>query len=63
MLVHEGGSSTIAIDFCPGCGAKLPEAPSGWTSLAIDRHSRFRFTQPSCDQAHTRRSPESCCRL
>jgi hypothetical protein len=23
IIVHDGGSSTIGIDFCPWCGAKL----------------------------------------
>ena len=29
LIVHDGGSSMIAISFCPWCGSKLPgeEAP------------------------------------
>ena len=26
LLVHDGGSSVIAIAFCPWCGSKLPES-------------------------------------
>jgi hypothetical protein len=26
ILVHDGGSSMIAIDFCPWCGSKLEQA-------------------------------------
>ncbi|WP_082730447.1 MULTISPECIES: DUF6980 family protein [Sphingomonas] len=25
LIVHDGGSSVIAIAFCPWCGAKLPQ--------------------------------------
>jgi hypothetical protein len=25
LRVHDGGSSTVAIHFCPWCGAKLPD--------------------------------------
>ena len=25
LIVHDGGSSVIRIDFCPWCGSKLPE--------------------------------------
>jgi len=26
LRVHDGGSSSIAISFCPWCGAKLPDS-------------------------------------
>lgn len=26
LIVHDGGSSCIAIKFCPWCGTKLPES-------------------------------------
>ena len=26
LIIHDGGSSSIAIEFCPWCGAKLPES-------------------------------------
>ena len=26
LIVHDGGGSYICIDFCPFCGAKLPES-------------------------------------
>jgi hypothetical protein len=26
LIVHDGGSSAIAISFCPWCGSKLPQA-------------------------------------
>lgn len=29
IIIHDGGSSTIIINFCPWCGAKLPEAAHG----------------------------------
>ncbi|WP_373290132.1 DUF6980 family protein [Novosphingobium indicum] len=25
IMIHDGGSSMIAIDYCPWCGCKLPE--------------------------------------
>ncbi|MBK1884552.1 hypothetical protein JIN85_19205 [Luteolibacter pohnpeiensis] len=25
IIVHDGGSSSISIDYCPWCGSKLPE--------------------------------------
>ncbi|WP_242417410.1 DUF6980 family protein [Sphingomonas panni] len=25
LLIHDGGSSMIAISFCPWCGTRLPE--------------------------------------
>ena len=27
LMIHDGGSSVIAIRFCPWCGLKLPESP------------------------------------
>jgi hypothetical protein len=27
IIVHDGGSSSITIRYCPWCGAKLPEPP------------------------------------
>jgi hypothetical protein len=24
LMIHDGGTSTITIDYCPFCGAKLP---------------------------------------
>jgi hypothetical protein len=26
LVIHDGGSSTLAISFCPWCGARLPES-------------------------------------
>ena len=26
IIVHDGGSSYVSIDFCPFCGARLPES-------------------------------------
>jgi hypothetical protein len=26
LIVHDGGSSSIQINFCPWCGSKLPES-------------------------------------
>jgi hypothetical protein len=26
LLIHDGGSSSLAINFCPWCGAKLPDS-------------------------------------
>lgn len=26
LIVHDGGSSTVRLSFCPWCGAKLPES-------------------------------------
>ena len=26
LIVHDGGTSVIAIKFCPWCGSKLPES-------------------------------------
>ena len=26
LIVHDGGSSSISINYCPWCGAKLPES-------------------------------------
>ena len=26
LLIHDGGSSSISIRFCPWCGSKLPES-------------------------------------
>ncbi|HJX48173.1 MAG TPA: hypothetical protein VJ375_10015 [Gaiellaceae bacterium] len=26
LIVHDGGSSMIVIDYCPFCGARLPES-------------------------------------
>ena len=26
ILIHDGGSSSISIEFCPWCGIKLPES-------------------------------------
>lgn len=26
LIIHDGGSSFITIDFCPFCGTKLPES-------------------------------------
>ena len=26
IIVHDGGSSSISIDYCPWCGSKLPES-------------------------------------
>ncbi len=26
IIVHDGGSSVVGIDFCPWCGSKLPES-------------------------------------
>jgi hypothetical protein len=26
IIVHDGGSSSITIEFCPWCGAQLPES-------------------------------------
>jgi hypothetical protein len=27
IIVHDGGSSFVAIRYCPWCGARLPEPP------------------------------------
>lgn len=27
LMIHDGGSSVIAIAYCPWCGTKLPEQP------------------------------------
>ena len=29
LIVHDGGASSVAIQFCPWCGQKLPESGSG----------------------------------
>jgi hypothetical protein len=26
IMVHDGGSASVSIDFCPWCGARLPES-------------------------------------
>ena len=26
LFIHDGGSSSLAINFCPWCGAKLPDS-------------------------------------
>jgi len=26
LIIHDGGSSSISIQFCPWCGARLPES-------------------------------------
>ena len=26
IIIHDGGSSSISIDYCPFCGTKLPES-------------------------------------
>ena len=34
VIVHDGGSSFVRIQFCPWCGAGLEQAESGWRLLA-----------------------------
>ena len=34
LIVHDGGSSVVRIEFCPWCGAKLPESQRGSEQLA-----------------------------
>ncbi|HEX8915338.1 MAG TPA: hypothetical protein VF796_23500 [Humisphaera sp.] len=29
LIVHDGGTSSVRIHFCPWCGARLPDAVSG----------------------------------
>ena len=29
LIVHDGGTSYIVIEYCPWCGAKLPESQRG----------------------------------
>ncbi|WP_439654229.1 DUF6980 family protein [Streptacidiphilus anmyonensis] len=29
LIVHDGGASSMVIDFCPWCGQRLPESPCG----------------------------------
>lgn len=29
LIIHDGGRSKVNIDFCPWCGAKLPESLRG----------------------------------
>jgi hypothetical protein len=43
FIVHDGGSSAVAIAFCPWCGATLPESKrSAW----FDELARRGFADP-----------------
>jgi len=46
IIVHDGGSSFALIDFCPFCGAKLPESKRG---LWIEKLETLGFKDPWTD--------------
>jgi len=44
IIVHDGGSSSVGINFCPFCGAKLPESKrDAW----FERLEELGMTDPS----------------
>jgi len=44
IIVHDGGSSSISIDYCPWCGSKLPESQRDrW----FDQLEKLGITDPS----------------
>ncbi|WP_328387574.1 DUF6980 family protein [Nocardia sp. NBC_00416] len=46
LIIHDGGTSFVAIDFCPWCGASLPESQRNrW----VDELEAMGFDTVSCD--------------
>jgi hypothetical protein len=43
LIVHDGGSSYIMIEFCPWCGTKLPESKR---DLWVDTLEELGFDEP-----------------
>jgi hypothetical protein len=44
LIIHDGGTSSCAIDFCPWCGARLPESQRDrW----FDEIARLGFADPN----------------
>ncbi|MEK4670392.1 MULTISPECIES: hypothetical protein [unclassified Niallia] len=43
LIIHDGGSSSIQIFFCPWCGTKLPESKS---DLWFDTLAQLGFDDP-----------------
>ena len=35
LIIHDGGSSALLIQFCPWCGTKLPESKRNLSNLAF----------------------------
>ncbi len=43
LIVHDGGSSMVCIQFCPWCGVKLPDSKR---ELGFDELARRGFVDP-----------------
>ena len=46
LVIHDGGSSSVQILFCPFCGGKLPESKR---NLWFDELDRLGFSEPMVD--------------
>ncbi|MFD7169522.1 DUF6980 family protein [Streptomyces violascens] len=49
LIIHDGGTSSITIDFCPWCGRRLPESQRDRWFDELDR----RGIDPSEDEVPT----------
>lgn len=43
LIIHDGGSGSVAIEYCPFCGTKLPESKRG---LWFDTLESMGFDDP-----------------
>jgi len=44
LIVHDGGSASISINYCPWCGSRLPESKR---DLWFDELEKLGFDDPS----------------
>ena len=61
LIVHDGGSSSISINFCPWCGARLrpskrDEVIKRAASLGFDDPSARAIPEDYCSEARYRKS-------
>lgn len=60
LVVHDGGSSSIQIQFCPFCGTKLPESKRDrW----FDELESLGFSQPMEDDIPERYKSDAWYRI